>query len=267
MLRLVISNQKGGVAKTTTTLTLARFFAEQGRRVLVVDTDPQGCVGLALGIRSEYFLAHLLVRQHSFDICVQRVLDNLDLLPGSRDTIQAESMLLNAPAREYSFRILFEEIEKSYDVVLVDCAPSINMMQTCALVYAQRILIPVSMDVLAVHGAVACMETSKVMNRIYRDTDIRTVAFLPVMVDRRFQMTTQTMEFLSGYSETHGIPVLPSIRTDQSVARAARSRKFLADYDPKCKAYEDYLAAAQALCGVLNVDSRCEENTPLQATA
>lgn len=252
MLRLVVSNQKGGVAKTTTALTFARFFADRGCRVLVIDTDPQGCVAMALGIRPKHHLADFLIGQHVFDICVSTVNERIDVVASNRDTVRAEGWLLTMPARETFFRQMFSAYDKAYDVVLIDCSPSINMMQTCALVYAQQLIIPVSMDLLSMQGAVACVETAKLMSGIYLNTTVRTVAFLPVMVDRRFQMTQHTMATLQSYSEATGIPILPGIRTDQTVNRAHRARKFLADHDPACKAYQDYLAAAQALAEILD---------------
>ena len=264
MIKLVISNQKGGVAKTTTALSIARYFADQGRRVLIIDTDPQGCVAMTLGLKPEKYLSHFVIHNHTFESCLTPAGERIDVIASNRETVQAEAVLLNVPAREMSFSHLFSRYDVAYDVVLIDVAPSINMMQTCAMVYARQLLIPISMDTLSLQGAVACLQTAQFMNEMYR-VEIKPVAFLPVMMDKRFQMTALTLEALAQYSQRFNVPVLPGIRTDQAVVRCARSRQFLADFDPKSKALEDYTAAAQQLAEILN--ERTEPNRKVPAIA
>ena len=94
MIRLVISNQRGGVAKTTTATTLARLWADRGRKVLLIDTDPQGSVGMSLGLKADKFLHHFVVYNHSFESCLVHAAPNVDVLCSSRETIQAEASLM-----------------------------------------------------------------------------------------------------------------------------------------------------------------------------
>jgi len=251
VIKLVVSNQKGGVAKTTTALCLARHFADLDKRVLIIDTDPQGCVAMALGLKPEKYLSHFVIHNHTFESCVTPAGERIDVIASNRETVQAEAVLLNVPAREMSFSHLFSRFDIAYDVVLIDVAPSINMMQTCAMVYARQLLIPISMDTLSLQGAVACLQTAQFMNEMYR-VEIRPVAFLPVMMDKRFQMTALTLEALDQYSARYNVPILPGIRTDQTVVRCARAKQYLADFDLKSKALEDYTAAAQQLAEILH---------------
>lgn len=251
MIRLVISNQRGGVAKTTSATTLARLWADQGRKVLLIDTDPQGSVGMSLGLKAEKFLHHFVVYNHLFESCLVHAGPNIDVLCSSRETIQAEASLMGVPAREMSFALLFSKVDEPYDIVLIDVAPSITLMQTCAMVYAQRVLIPVSMDTLSLQGAGACLETARMMNELFR-VNVRPAALLPVMVDRRFQHTAVMMKSLEDLSAKFGIPLLPAIRTDVTVSKCGRARQFLADYDPKCKAMEDYELAGNQLLELLS---------------
>jgi chromosome partitioning protein len=255
--KLVIANQKGGVAKTTTSLCLARYFADRGLRVLIVDTDPQGSITLALRgtNRVEHDLHDFIVRQLSFDLCRLHVAERIDVLPSNKETTKVDAILGLNPSQLFSFRGIFAPVENSYDVLLFDCAPSISVVQTAALIYAQRLLIPVAMDILAIHGALACLETAQNMNEFYRDTDVRAVALLPVMVDRRLQATKMTLEMLDKIANKYNLEVLPPIRTDQGVQRANRAKAFLADHDPRSKALEDYAAAAGRLAEIMNVDS------------
>jgi cellulose biosynthesis protein BcsQ len=157
----------------------------------MVDTDPQGQIAPMLGLRPEGgTLADLFLKDYQPESCITPVRERMDLIRSDRHTVRAEAALMQTPARERAFRPLFETFDRSYDVVIVDTAPSISMMQTCALVYAQRFLIPVTMDDLAIQGTVASIHTAQLMNGIYTGTDIRPVALLPVQVDRRWKSCT-----------------------------------------------------------------------------
>lgn len=254
MIRLVISNQKGGVAKTTTCIQLARFLADAGLRVLLIDTDPQGSLSDILPINPKYYLADMLITQVSFDLCVTPFSDRIHVLASDRSTSKLEGWLSGQPVREVILRNVLTASRRDarYDAVLIDTAPSISVLQQCALVYSQRTLIPVSMDTLSLQGAAAFIKTAELLGEL-KETDVRTVAFLPVMVDQRFQMTEITMDALKKFAARLGVPILHAIRTDQSVPKANRSRKFLADFDNKCRAFEDYSIAFRQLMEVLNV--------------
>jgi chromosome partitioning protein len=246
VIRLVISNQRGGVSKTTTTTTLAREFADRSKRVLVVDTDPQGSISSVLSLKPEYGLYNFVIEKLRLDDCIVPVSENLHVLCSSRETTKVETILMGNVAREHAFSQLFSMVEKNYDVVLIDVSPSITLLQTCAMVYAEQVLIPIGMDTLSFQGAMASIEASKSLNQLLR-ANIRTVGLLPVMVDRRLAMTTTVLEGLEGLSVGMNIPLLHAIRTDQSVTKAARAGQFLIDYDPKCKAVEDYHQVADEL--------------------
>lgn len=253
MIRLVISNQRGGVSKTTTTTTLAREFADRGKRVLVIDTDPQGSISSVLSLKPEYGLYNFVIQKLRFDDCIVKISDKVHVLCSSRETTKVETILMGNVAREHAFSQLFSQVEKDYDVVLIDVSPSITLLQTCAMVYAERVLIPIGMDTLSFQGAMASIEASKSLNQLLK-AHIRTVGLLPVMVDRRLAMTTTVLEGLDGLSKGMKIPLLHSIRTDQSVTKAARAGQFLTDFDSKCKAAEDYHAVADELMALLKDD-------------
>jgi chromosome partitioning protein len=250
MNRIVVSNQRGGVSKTTTAATLAREFADRGKRVLLIDTDPQGSVASILGLQPKKYLYNFIIEGLKFEDCVVPISDQIHVMCSNRETVKAEAILMGNLARERAFSNLFQPVEHTYDVVLVDVSPSINLLQTCALVYAEQILIPVAMDTLSFQGATASIETAKSINELLK-THIRTIGILPVMVDNRLAMTKMVLEGLDGLSKKTSIPLLPVIRTDQTVTKAARARQFLADYDPKCKALEDYRHAADSLISIL----------------
>ena len=246
MIKLVIANQKGGVAKTTSSLSLARAFAERGLKVLLIDTDSQGSLATALGLKVTNSLYHFLISNYRFKDCILPAHPNVDVLCSTRETIEAEGILTPRPGRELIFQVTLAPVEKDYDVIMIDVAPSITLLQSCAMMYTQQVVIPLTMDPLSLQGAFAAIQSSRSLNTLFK-ASVRPAAILPVMVDRRLQMTDLIFESIQAISEEHGIPVLHSIRTDSTVQKATRSKKFLLDFDPKCKAVEDYRIASDQL--------------------
>lgn len=269
MIRLVVSNQRGGVAKTTTAVILARSFAAHGLKVLLIDTDSQGSIRTILGLKPEFHLADFLVRNRAFRECVVEACKNVHVMCSNRDTTEAEVTLSNSPFRELTFERLFSDHEAAYDVVLMDVAPSITLSQQCAMVYAQQVLVPVGMETLSLQGAVAAVNAAAALNRFFKKgLNIRTIGLLPVMVDRRLALTGMVLDSLKQLSADTGVPVLPVIRTDSAVPKAARARQFLADFDPNSKALADYNEVASLLLKSLDSkNARSEAGEPQAKSA
>jgi chromosome partitioning protein len=185
----------------------------------------------------------------------------------NRDTTEAEFMLSNLPFRELTFDRMFTEHEAAYDVVLIDVAPSITLSQQCGMVYAKSVLVPVGMETLSLQGAIAAVNSTDAMNRVFkRGLNVRTVGLLPVMVDRRLALTSMVMDSLKQLSDETGVPVLPVIRTDSAVPKSARVKKFLADFDPSSKALADYNETASLLLNLLNSSEKRSEVDDLLET-
>ena len=250
MIKLVVSNQRGGVGKTTTTLTLARYLADRGKRVLVVDTDPQGSIAVTLGLKPPSYIAHFIGLRYAFKDCVVAAHPAIDVVCSNRETVQAEAMLMGAVGREQAFVHLFTPVEDGYDAIVFDVAPSVTLLQTCAMVYCRKSLIPVDMDPLSLHGAVATHELTRILNELVHAA-VTVAGILPTQVNQRLQMTEVIAKSLQAFGERTGIPILPIIRTDTSVAKAVKQRQFLQDFDPTCKAAEDYTAAFDKLMTLL----------------
>lgn len=259
MIRITIGNQRGGVGKTTTAVTLARLFAEAGLRTLLIDADPQGSIGLILRVKPELYLNDFLWHKRRLADCVVRPtypaeapgeegqpVENLEILCSNRDTLEAEQRAIGAIGRERIFENMFRPIESAYDVILIDVGPSLSLLQICSMVYTGDLLLPISMDTLSVTGATGFFNTA-----LELETQIgkvcRCVGLLPTIIDHRFQNTEMVTQLIQMTSEKYGVPVLPSIRTDAAVSKAIRMRQFLMDVEPKSKALEDYRAVTKAL--------------------
>jgi|SRR5450755_956700 chromosome partitioning protein len=250
MKKLVILNQRGGVGKTTTALTISRYLADRGTRTLLVDADPQGSVDTILRLKPEKFLYHFLMQRYALEDCVVHPCENLDILCGNRETSDAETQMLSVVARERLFENLFGMYDQIYDNVIIDVAPSISLMQTCAMVYAQQVLVPVDMDTVSLSGAGACLQFCQTLSKAVR-TEVKPIAVLPTMVDRRIGMTKIVMGLLEELSTRFDVPILHEVRTDTAVGKASRARKFIVDFDPKSKALEDYQDACAQLISLM----------------
>lgn len=253
MIKLMVGNQKGGVGKTTTAITMARCLADRGLRTLLIDSDPQGSVTVTLKLKPETYLADFILNQLRLADCVVPVAERLEVLCGNRETTAMEQRIFTMYGREHVFQNAFGIYESEYDAVIVDVAPSISLLQACSMVFCQSILIPISMDTLSVSGAGATIFSAKTIGDSVR-TSIRPIALLPTIVNRRFGLTDVVMKMIQQLSAAYQIPILSAIRTDQAVGKAARLHKMVADVDDKAKALEDYETATDELLTLLGID-------------
>jgi chromosome partitioning protein len=251
MIRLLVSNQRGGVGKTTTTVNLAHYLSALNKKVLLIDIDPQGSLEQVLGVKAQHHLAHFIAHRFALSECTVNYNSNIDVLCSSRDTLQAEAALMGAQAREVVLHHLLKHEEHTYDAVLIDSAPSISILQSCAMYYTKSVLIPTDMDSLSVTGAMATITAANQLND-FLHTDVRVIGILPTQVDRRLQMAQSTLATLETIRDRYGIAVLPEIRADSTVAKSLRARKPLADFDNTCRAFKDYQIAFDRLLEVMD---------------
>jgi chromosome partitioning protein len=250
MIRLLIANQRGGVGKTTTTVNLMRYLSDQGKRVLLIDTDPQGSVGEVLGLKHKNSLASFVAHRFALAECLVPYNERVNVLCSGRDTLSAESALLGAQARELVLWQILKSEELAYDAVLIDSAPSISILQSAAMYYTKQILVPVDMDSLSLTGTWATHGAITLLNE-YLHAGARIVGLLPTRVDRRYQMTQTVLAGLQALATQVGAPILPEIRTDASVGKSLRARKPLAEFAPESKVWADYQAAFRKLLEAL----------------
>ncbi len=169
---IAMCNQKGGVGKTTTTINLGAALAEVGRRVLLVDFDPQGALSVGLGIPTHDLDATvynvLLERGHDVrDIVRPTKVDGLDVIPANIDLSAAEVQLVGEVAREQILARVLRPLEDDYDVVLIDCQPSLGLLTVNALTAAHGVIVPLECEFFAMRGVALLVETiEKITDRL-----------------------------------------------------------------------------------------------------
>ncbi|WP_309615827.1 ParA family protein [Salinibacterium sp.] len=221
-----LCNQKGGVGKTTTTINLGAALAEVGRRVLVIDFDPQGALSAGLGVPTHdvptiYDLLLGTVTNPA-EAIVHTNYANLDIIPANIDLSAAEVHLVNEVARETILARVLRKVSDRYDVILIDCQPSLGLLTVNALTAAHGVLIPLECEFFALRGVALLVETiDKVRDRL--NPAIELDGILATMYDSR---TLHSREVLDRVVETFGDSVLETVigRTvkfpDASVAGA-----------------------------------------------
>ena len=211
---IAMCNQKGGVGKTTSTINMGAALAEFGRKVLLVDLDPQGALSAGLGVGHEELditVHNLLVDNSSsiFDAILSSGVENLDLVPANIDLSAAEIQLVNEVGREQALARALRPVMKDYDFIIIDCQPSLGLLTVNALSCADSVMIPVESEYFSLRGLALLMDTvEKVRDRL--NFKLEVLGILVTMFDRRTLHAREVMERLV---EAFGDKVFDSVIT------------------------------------------------------
>jgi chromosome partitioning protein len=208
---IALCNQKGGVGKTTTSINLGATLAEYGRRVLAVDFDPQGALSAGLGVPTHdvptVYELLLGANTAAADVIVPTATPGLDVIPANIDLSAAEVHLVNEVAREQILARMLRQVSDKYDVILIDCQPSLGLLTINALTAAHGVIIPLECEYFALRGVALLVETiEKVRDRL--NPAIRLDGILATMYDAR---TLHSREVLQRVVEAFGPQVLETV--------------------------------------------------------
>ncbi|MEQ9307484.1 MAG: ParA family protein [Marinoscillum sp.] len=233
---IAIVNQKGGTAKTTTTVNLGKILEQRGKRVLLVDADPQGSLSYSLGIiQPEKTISDLLYNEASLSDVVQ-TREGMDVIPSDVSLADAELALTDSENREGHIKELLSGTQ-GYDIILIDCPPSLSLLTVNALTAASGIIIPMLMEVLSLQGLDLISETiDKIRETL--NSELKVLGILPVMVDSRRKLSFEVFDHIS---QNYDFRIFETrIRPNVRASEAPSFGQSVVSYAPDSNSAKDY---------------------------
>lgn len=220
---LAVANQKGGVAKTTTVASLGAAFVDAGKRVLLIDLDPQGCLTFSLGTDPDKLpvsVHEVLLGDVEPSAALVETAEGMTLLPANIDLAGAEAMLLMRAGREYALKRALDKLDDQFDVVIIDCPPSLGVLTLNGLTAADEVIVPLQCETLAHRGVGQFLRTVDDVQQI-TNPNLKLLGALPTLYDSR---TTHSRDVLLDVADRYGLPVLaPPIPRTVRFAEASAS--------------------------------------------
>ncbi|MDP9174692.1 MAG: AAA family ATPase [Planctomycetota bacterium] len=253
---IALMNQKGGVGKTTTTASLGAALAEQGKRVCMIDLDPQAHLTINYGLNpgpSLVSLFHVLVEGKSFLEAIHQIDPNVAVVPSSIDLAAAEVELVNIPNRETLLKRRIEAAQHDFDFILMDCPPSLGLLTINALAVATEVIIPMQPHFLALQGVGKLLETVALVNRRL-NPNLRVSGIVLTMFDSQTRLSNEVVNDLNGFIEAAAGKRLPwseacifksKIRRNIKLAESPSFGQTILTYDSASHGAADYRALAR----------------------
>ena len=245
---IAIANQKGGVGKTTTSINLSASLAAMGKKVLVIDTDPQGNTTSGFGVEKNELdntVYELMLSECSIRECILNdVIPGVSIIPSNVNLAAAEIELIGVDRKEFILKREVEWVKDSYDYIIIDCPPSLSMLTINAMTTADTVLVPIQCEYYALEGLSQLIHTvNLVKERLNPDLDIEGVVF--TMFDARTNLSIQVVENVKNHlSQRVFKTVIPrNIR----LAEAPSYGTPINLYDPKSAGAEAYMSLAKEI--------------------
>ncbi len=243
-----ISNQKGGVGKTTTSVSLAASLGVLEKKVLLIDADPQGNASSGIGINSEDFKLSiydvLLKKCNAQDAVIKTSSPNLDLIPANIDLVAIEIELVDIPKREYVFKNVFSEIIDNYDFLIIDCPPSLGLITLNALTASNSVIIPIQCEYYALEGLGKLLNTIKGVQNVHNNI-LEIEGILLTMFDSRLRLSKQVKEDVKKHFENMVFNTV--IPRNVSLGEAPSHGESIIVYNATSKGSKSYLKFAQEI--------------------
>ena len=235
-----VANQKGGVGKTTTTVNLSTLLAKKGKKVLVIDTDPQGNATSGLGITKELELSvyDILVGETTFDETVQETaIKNLKICPSNISLAGAEVELVSMMSREQRLKVKLDDVKENYDYILIDCPPSLGLVTLNAFTASDSVLIPVQCEYFALEGLGQLLNTVNLVKK-HLNKNLEIEGALLTMYDARTNLSNQVVKEVKKYFEDKVYKTV--IPRNVRLSEAPSYGMPISLYDPRSKGAKAY---------------------------
>lgn len=245
---IAIVNQKGGTGKTTTTVNLGCALAKKGKKVLLIDLDAQGNLSYSLGLTDfDDAMAEVLVGEALLnDILLES--EGVHVAPSNIGLADVEISIANVEDRESLLKNHLETAD-GYDYILIDCPPSLSLLTINALNAADRVIIPLQMEVLSLQGLDLIIDTVAKIKNVFND-NLQVEGLLPVMVDRRRKLSQEVYEHIN---ENYDFKIFDSkIRTNVRASEAPSFGSSVISYAPGSNSAKDYMMFAEELISLNN---------------
>ncbi len=243
-----ISNQKGGVGKTTTSVSLAASLGILEKKVLLIDADPQGNASSGIGINSEDFNFSiydvLLKNCKAKDAVIKTSSPNLDLIPANIDLVAIEIELVDIPKREYVFKSVFSEIINDYDFLIIDCPPSLGLITLNALTASNSVIIPIQCEYYALEGLGKLLNTIKGVQNVHNNI-LEIEGILLTMFDSRLRLSNQVKEDVKKHFGNMVFDTI--IPRNVSLGEAPSHGESIIVYNATSKGSKSYIKFAQEI--------------------
>jgi chromosome partitioning protein len=247
---IAIFNQKGGVGKTTTNINLSACLASLGKKVLIIDNDPQGNSTSGLGINKNttvFNLYDLLLGDISAKEGILKTgFENLDIIPSNVQLAGAEIEMIDIENREFRLKAIIEEIKDQYDYIFIDCPPSLGLLTINSLVAVDSILVPIQCEYYALEGVSQLINTYKLMRKGLNKS-LKIEGVLISMFDSRTNLSQQVVDEVEKYFQ--GKVYKTRIPRNIRLAEAPSYGMPIMYYDEKSKGAESYMALAKEIIG------------------
>jgi chromosome partitioning protein len=234
--KIAVINYKGGTGKTSTVVNVAHSLALKGYKVLIIDTDPQGSASHYLGVKLAYTLYDVLLGKMNWRECITRARINLDIIGSNERLFPAEMSM--AKVKKDREKILLNRMKNitGYDFVLLDCAPSMSLLNQNTLLFADEVLLPVSMEYLALIGVKQLLKNIRIINKMF-SKNINISKVVPTFFDVGNKKSKDVLESL--HRVFPGSLSTP-IRRNEPLSEAPGYKKTIFEYSPKSKGAYDY---------------------------
>jgi len=236
-----VSNQKGGVGKTTTTINISAFLAEKGKRVLIIDIDPQGNAGYGLGINTEEIettIYEVLIKEIPIEEAIFKTdIENLFIIPANIHLSGAQVELLHIDKREYILKELLKNVKKDFDLILIDCPPSLGILTVNSLVAADSVLIPLQCEYYALEGLNQLLKViAMVQENLNKNLVIEGVVL--TMYDPRTNLSQQIVSDVREFFKDKVFKTI--VPRNVKLSEAPSFGKPISLYDRNCTGCESY---------------------------